>query len=118
MMGFPVSVRVLLFRGHADMRKGLDGLRALVVESKEDPYSGDLYVFLARRHDHVKILWWDRGGFVVWHKRLERGCFRPPRAEEDTLVLDAPSLVMLLDGIDVQKVRRAKHWSPTNEIKK
>jgi transposase len=113
MIGLPESVKILLFTEPADMRKGFDGLGALVVASGEDLYAGHLYVFLSRRRDRTKILTFQKGGFVLWYKRLERGRFRPIRTSQSgRIALDATQLAMLLDGIDIATVRRPVHWSP------
>lgn len=98
-----------------DMRRGHDGLLALVrALDVADPYSGHLFVFLGRRADRCKILFWDRGGFVVTYKRLERGRFRRPTMPGDaqSVAMDATSLAMLLDGIDVKRVCRPELWQP------
>ena len=76
MLTLPSSVRVYLASEPTDMRKGFDGLRALVIGLGQDVYSGHLFVFVSRRGDRIKILSWDRGGFVLWYKRLEKGRFR------------------------------------------
>jgi len=110
----PSSVRIFLAAQPTDMRKGFDGLAALVKAWGEDIYEGHLYVFVSRRGDRVKVLTWDRGGFVLWYKRLERGRFRMPAiaGEEETLELDSGQLAMLLDGVDLTRVRRQKVWEP------
>lgn len=77
MLMLPASVRIYLAAGHCDMRKGFDTLAAIVRETfGDDPLSGHLFVFRSRRGDRIKILWWDRDGFAIWMKRLERGAFR------------------------------------------
>lgn len=91
------------------------GLAALVAERfGDDPFSGNLFVFLGRRRDRCKILWWERGGFVVYYKRLERGRIQLPRIEKGAsrIVLDGAQLAMLLDGIDLARVKRPAAWSP------
>lgn len=95
------------------MRKGFDGLGALVSAAGEDLYSGHLYVFLSRRRDRAKVLAFERGGFVLWYKRLEEGCFKPlfPSAA-GRVELDATQLSMLLDGIDIRHVKAPQHWQP------
>jgi transposase len=112
MIGLPGSVKIYLASGPADLRKGFNGLSGMVREWGLDLYSGHLFVFFSRRGNSVKILTWDRGGFVVWHKRLEMGRYRIPKvAEGDTRVqLDGGQLSMLLDGVDFSKVRRQKRW--------
>lgn len=112
MIGLPGHARVLLFAEPTDMRKGHPGLYGLVVAAGEDPFSGDLFVFISNRRTHAKILTFEKGGFVLWYKRLERGRFRHPRRGEHNVELDATQLTMLLDGIDVEKVRRIEHWTP------
>ena len=79
-----------------------------------DIYTGHLYVFSGRRRDRVKILVWDRGGFVLYYKRLESGRFRWPEIAEGVreIELDATQLAMLLDGIDVGRVKRPAAWTP------
>jgi len=110
----PSSVRVFLFAERTDMRKGFDGLAALVRALGEDPFSGHLFVFISRRANRAKILAWHRGGFVLWYKRLEKGHFRmPPRSvEQDRVELDSGQLAMLLDGVDFSRVQRLKAWEP------
>src|SRR3954462_14346773 len=98
------------------MRRGHDGLAAIVRgQWKGDLYGGHLFVFLGRRADRCKILFWDRGGFVLYYKRLERGRFRLPEVASDGRAgeMDATSLAMLLDGIDVSRVRRPARWEPS-----
>lgn len=114
-MMLPSSVQVWLATEPVDMRRGHDGLLALVrALGIADPYSGHLFVFLGRRADRCKILYWDRGGFIVTYKRLERGRFRLPAMPSgaQSIAMDATSLAMLLDGIDVKRVRRPELWSP------
>jgi transposase len=112
----PPSVRIYLAIGQVDMRRGHDGLAAIVQgQWKFDLYGGHLFVFLGRKADRCKILFWDRGGFVLYYKRLERGRFRLPRVAADatSVALDATELAMLLDGIDVVTVKRPRKWEPT-----
>lgn len=115
MITIPSSVRIYLATTPTDMRKGHDGLAALVQQRMgQDVYSGHLFVFVSRRGDRIKILTWDRGGFILWYKRLERGRFRVPKvASRDTMLqLESPELSMLLDGIDYSRVRKPPRWSP------
>ena len=114
MIGFPRSVKIFVFTEPTDMRKGFDGLGALVSAAGEDVYSGHLYVFLSRRRDRAKVLAFERGGFVLWYKRLERGSFKPlPPSATSRLELDATQLSMLLDGIDIRRVKAPRHWQPS-----
>jgi transposase len=114
MLLLPSSVRIFVAAEPVDLRKSIDGLSALVRAEGHDVYTGHLYVFAGRRRDRVKILAWDRGGFVLYYKRLESGRFRWPEIAEGRreLELDATQLAMLLDGIDLRRVTRPAAWSP------
>lgn len=116
-MLLPSSVKVYLAVEPVDMRRGHDGLGALVRASygTELLHGGHLFVFLGKRLDRCKILFWDRGGFVIYYKRMERGRFHKPRAGKDatSVTLDPTDLAMLLDGIDLTSVTRPALWKPT-----
>lgn len=115
MLTLPPSVRIYVAATGVDMRRGHDGLCAIVRNQwKLDLFGGHLFVFLGRRSDRCKILFWDRGGFVVYYKRLEKGRFRMPRISADavSVTIDATELAMLLDGIDVVAVKRPRRWAP------
>ncbi len=112
MICLPSSIRILLFAQPADMRCGFDGLMGLVLRAGEDVYSGSLFVFVSRTKSRAKILTYQPGGFVLWYKRLDRGRFRMVTTCEQKVELDATALAMLLDGIDLTKVVRPKHWTP------
>ena len=109
MIGLPAGTKVWLACGVTDMRKGFDGLAALVQLSlHEDPFSGQLFVFRGRRGDRVKILWWDGDGLCLFAKRLERGRFVGPRATDGTVHLTQAQLSMLLEGIDWRRPLRTQ----------
>ena len=111
----PGALRVFVTVEPIDLRRGHDGLSALVrAQWGNDLFAGHLFVFLGRRFDRCKILFWDRGGLVLYYKRLERGRFRPPTVSADgrTAEMDMTALAMLLDGIDVRGVRRPELWQP------
>ena len=107
------AARIWLAVEATDMRCGFDRLaeRAKTVIG-EDPLSGHLFVFRSRRSDRLKILVWDRDGFVLWYKRLEQGVFKLPRAQEGmrNMELRASELAMVLDGIDVSKLQRVARY--------
>jgi transposase len=114
----PRSVRIFIGRNPIDMRKSIDGLMSVVQEElRQDAYSGHLFVFLSRRADRVKILAWDKGGFVLLYKRLERGQFKLPHIDQETMAveIDSTQLAMLLDGIEFGRVRRPEHWEPPSQ---
>ncbi|MBK6849059.1 MAG: IS66 family insertion sequence element accessory protein TnpB [Proteobacteria bacterium] len=107
--------RVYLATGAVDLRRGHDGLCALVRGTLAlDPYAGHLFVFVGRRGDRIKVLFWDHGGFVVYYKRLAQGRFRLPiiPAAADRVVLDGTELAMLLGGFDLRRTRRVPAWRP------
>jgi transposase len=115
MLTLPSSVRVYLAAEPVDLRRGHDGLVAIVRTAwRLDPFEGHLFVFLGRRLDRVKILVWDRNGFVLYYKRLSKGRFRMPTIASGAkhVQMDATTLAMLLDGIDVRHVRRPTTWAP------
>jgi transposase len=96
------------------MRNGIDGLRAIVEAAlKKDAYQGHLFVFVGKAKDKVKILFWDRNGFVLYLKRLERGRFQLPVVDGRSkhVAMEAAQLAMLLDGIDLN-ARRLARWNP------
>jgi len=101
MMGLPAGTRIWLAAGATDMRKGFDSLavQAQTVLGK-DPFSGHVFCFRGRRGDLIKLLWWDGDGLCLFAKRLERGRFVWPRAEQGLAVLTPAQLSMLLEGID------------------
>lgn len=113
MLSLPPSVRILLFCESVDLRKGFDGLAALVRVGGEDPFSGHLFAFVSRRRDRLKILWFDHGGFVMWYQRLEQGRFQIPRPDpgQSRIRLEAAQLAMLLSGWQVAQ-RRPRRWIP------
>lgn len=101
MIGLPSGTRVWLAAGVTDMRKGMDGLAALVQTTlAENPFSGHIFVFRGRRGDLVKLLWFDGDGMCLYAKRLERGRFVWPQALSGSVALSAAQLAMLLEGID------------------
>jgi len=99
--------RVYLHRAPIDMRKQMDGLSLLSKDVMQmDPMSGTLFAFINRRGDKLKLLVWERNGFIVWYKRLEQHRFHwPKRAEEAVLTLSGEQLNWLLDGYDVWRMK-------------
>ena len=111
MIGLPNGTRVWLAAGPTDMRRGFDGLAAIVQEKLDaDPFSGHLFVFRGRRGDLIKLLWWDGDGLCLLAKRLERGRFIWPQVAEGAIHLTAAQLAMLLEGIDWR--HPARTWRP------
>jgi transposase len=107
------GTRIWLAAEATDMRCGFDRLaervRAVI---GQDPMEDSLFIFRSRRGDRLKILTWDRDGFVLWYKRLEAGVFKLPRVEPGarSVELRASELAMVLDGIDMTKLKRAPRY--------
>jgi len=109
------ATRIWLAAAPADMRCGFDRLAELARSvTKQDPLSGHLFLFRSRGGDRLKLLYWDRDGYVLWYKRLEEGTFKLPRINQGarSVELRASELAMLLDGIDLKSVKRVKRYQP------
>jgi transposase len=98
------GVKIYLALGITDMRKSINGLSILVERHLElDPFSGHLFVFCNRRHTILKILYWDRNGFCIWQKRLEKEYFKWPKTSGETLMIDERELIWLMDGLEMHQ---------------
>lgn len=112
MLNVSTKVRIFLCTKPTDLRKGFDGLHGLVLEVfRQDPLSGDLFVFLNKRRDRLKLLVWEGDGWLILYKRLERGTFAPPAGQEDSLALSSAQLALLLGGIDLAQTRQRKRYA-------
>ena len=110
------GTRIWLAAEAADMRCGFDRLAERVRATiGQDPLSGHYFLFRSRRGDRLKILTWDRDGFVLWYKRLEAGVFKLPRLEVGarSVELRASELAMILDGIDMSRLKRVPRYERT-----
>jgi transposase len=117
MLSLPPSVRIYLCTAPTDMRRGFDGLAALTREMLcQDPLSGHLFVFGNKRADRVKILYWDRSGFCLWYKRIEKGRFHFPDGATASVQLDAAELALLLEGIQLQHAVRRPRFVPQSHV--
>lgn len=114
MLSLPELVRIYICTQSTDMRKGFDSLAAMVRDwLGGDPLSGHLFVFRSRRGDRIKLLWWDKDGFVQYYKRLEQGVFRFPTAgdpETRSIEVSSQELSLVLWGIDPASVTRQKRY--------
>lgn len=116
MIGLPSSAEIFLYRAATDMRKSFDGLSGIVRnELGREPTDGSLFLFVNRRCDRIKLLYWDRDGLALWYKRLEAGTFeRIERGASGVAVqLDATELSMLLGGVSLDGARRRKRYRKT-----
>ena len=109
------GTRVWLALGATDMRKSINSLSTLVASVLEkDVFSGHLFVFCNKSRTTIKILYWDKNGFCVWHKRLEKSKFIWPTSESMVLELDYNQLSWLLDGLDFSKLQGHKKLNYTH----
>lgn len=114
MLSLPPVVRVFVAREPTDMRKSFDGLSGLAISSVgEDPQSGHLFCFFNRRRDRVKILFWDRSGFVIYYKRLEKGTFAifdQAHGNAGGYAVNSADLALILEGIDLRGAKRRPRY--------
>lgn len=119
MLSLPPSVRLFVVTQPVDGRKGADSLMVIVRDVLgHDPLSGHLFVFFSRRCDRVRVVYWDRNGFAIWSKRLERGRFRPAFSPDGKLLasaIESAELALILEGIDLAGARRRPRWAPSKK---
>ncbi len=114
-MILPSGARIWLVAGATDMRRGFDGLAALVqTHLSENPFSGELYIFRGRRGDRIKCLWYDGTGLCLFSKRLEGSRFVWPQVTSGTVLLTSAQLSVLLEGLEWRRVRPA--WQPQTAV--
>lgn len=114
-----LAQRIWLHAEPCDMRRGFDRLAEMARQvTGADPLSGHLFLFRSRRGDRLKILVWEGDGYVLWYKRLERGVFRLPAVAQGqrSLELRASELAMLLDGIDLGRLRRLPRYTRPEKV--
>ncbi len=113
MILLPASVRIFLCTRPTDMRKSFDGLSGLVQECfGQGPLTGHLFLFVNRRRDRIKVLYFDRDGLAIWYKRLEAGTFQlPSTGERDGIELQPAQLALILSGIDLASARQRKRFA-------
>jgi transposase len=114
MLTLSAQTQIYIAMGATDMRKGFDGLCGLVIDQlKKDPLCGSLYLFINKRRDRMKVLYWDGDGLAIWYRRLEQGTFRLPKVDTETSCIELRSeeFTMLLRGIDLSSVKRHKRFS-------
>jgi transposase len=107
-------VQIYLYAKDVDMRRSFDGLFAIVqAELQRDIRNGDYFLFLSKRRDRIKILWWDKDGLAIFAKRLEAGTFQriDAQASGQAYHIDQAQLTMLLSGIDMSNIKRRKRYS-------
>ena len=117
-----ISARYFLYQQPTDMRKSFDGLCGLVSNKLgQNPTSGDLFIFVNKPRNRIKLLRWETGGFVLFYKRLEQGTFHLPKpqdAKAGKLTIDYSELVMIINGISLEKTRKNKRFYQQNNVDK
>ena len=121
MIALPPQIRVFLYRLPTDMRKSFHGLVALTEsELQQDPLSGSLFVFVNRRRDRIKILYWGQTGFCIWYQQLQKGTYQLPGQdalqEQTTLEVTRSQLSLILDGIDLSSARQRIRFQFPKEL--
>jgi transposase len=119
-LSLPPSVRLFVATQPVDGRKGPDSLMTLVRDVlRHDPLSGHLFIFIffSKRCDRVRIVYWDRNGYAMWTKRLEKGRFRPSFSSDKRLssvAIEAAELALIVEGIELAGARRRPRWQPAS----
>lgn len=116
MLSLPPSVRLFMATQPVDGRKGADSLMAMVREVfGQDPLSGHLFIFFSRRCERVRVVYWDRNGYAMWTKRLEKGRFRPPFEVDGPMsarAIEAAQLALIVEGIELAGAKHRPRWQP------
>jgi transposase len=121
MIALPSQIRVFLYRLPTDMRKSFNGLVALTESAlKQDPLSGSLFVFVNRRRDRIKILYWGQTGFCIWYQQLQKGTYQLPDGaalqQQQTIEVTRSQLSLILDGIDLSSARQRRRFQLSREL--
>ncbi len=111
------SHRYFLYGHPTDMRKSFDGLSGIVQDQlQRNPMSGEVYVFINKQRNRIKLLHWEQGGFVLYYKRLEKGLFELPKSMEDKLVVSWSTLMMIVEGISLDYLRKKDRYQVTKTL--
>lgn len=117
-----ISARYFLYQESTDMRKSFDGLCGLVSgKLGQNPMSGDLFIFVNKPRNRIKLLRWETGGFVLFYKRLEQGTFHLPKPQDASagkLTIDYSELVMIINGISLEKAKKQRRFYQQNDVDK
>lgn len=119
MIGLSTTQRYYLYRHPTDMRKSFAGLAGLVINQMgSDPLQGEAYIFINKRRTMVKVLIWDRTGFVIYYKKLSSGTFEIPSWEENksSKEIEIPTLLMILEGVQIKSAKLRKRYR--NQVEK
>ena len=115
-----ILFKSLLYRNFTDIRKSFDGLCGIVQnELRQDPMNGDVFIFINRRRTHIKLLTWDRDGFALYYKRLEKGTFElPPAGQQEQVTVSVSQLMLMLQGISMKQIKyrpRYQHFEQKSD---
>lgn len=113
LLGISGNTRLFVYAQPADMRKGFDGLSGLVINKlKQDPLSGDVFIFINRKQTLIKLLVWDQSGFAIWHKRLEQGTFELPEIDpvSNSVEINRRKLMLILEGVSLKNIHTRKRF--------
>ena len=113
MFSLTSSFRYYLYREPTDMRKSFDGLSGIVQSQLErNPTSGEVFIFINRRKNKVKLLRWEQGGFILYYKRLETGTFELPLFAGDAIScqMSWPGLMLMIEGISIEKSKQRRRY--------
>ena len=104
--------RYFIYSGLTDMRKGFDSLCGLVREEfKMNPLSGDVFILLSRTRNKIKLLQWQRDGFAIYYKRLEKGTFELPQiTTQGAMLISAQQLMLIMEGIKLSSIKKHKRY--------
>jgi len=116
MLSLSSNQRYYLYQQPCDMRKGFDGLYGLVTsELNQRVVNGSVFVFINRSRTHIKLLHWEHGGLVIYHKRLEQGRYEIPELGENQTQLSWPDLVHIIEGIKILSIKRMPRFELKNK---
>lgn len=122
MISLGANNRYFLYTEVTDMRKSFDGLSGLVRNQMgKNPLDGDVYIFLNKRRGLIKLLVWDRSGYVIYAKRLERGTYELPKEKTETnsgISLAWDELMLILEGISLQSIQRRRRYAIGEKFQK
>lgn len=111
MLSLSEARRYFLYRGKTDMRKSFDGLSGLVRDKlHRDPLSGEVFVFMSKRRNQIRLLLWEGDGFSMYCKRLEKGTFQIPDADSENIEVTSNQLLFILKGIRLESVKQMKRF--------
>lgn len=104
MFSLTSSHRYYLYQEPVDMRKSFDGLSGLIAQRSKNPLNGEVFVFINKKRDRVKLLHWEAGGFVLYYKRLEKGTLGTPNFEAIKHYISWSDLMLIIEGIEIKKM--------------